>query len=106
MAKFCHAQFNDHKQLKSNSYRKFSTDTLYTENGTPIGTLHPTSELGEFWSPLETYYYAKNNFGCNYFFWHYKSKTKDTNPAYDNKGNIQYYIEDDLPVIERFGDLN
>ena len=104
MTKFCHAQFNDHKQRKV-AYRGSSEDLLYNEDGQLIGSEHPITEIGEFWSPLETYYYAKNNFGCNYFFWHYKSIAEDSSPASDINGNIQYYIEDDLPVIKLFRDL-
>lgn len=94
LTKSCHAQFNDYQQAKTNAARidyktrtgAFPDDILRTLGGNEVD-LHPSAELGILWTPFETFRYGLENFGCNYFFWHFR------------RSSTGYETADVLPVI-------
>ncbi len=100
--KFCHAQFNDQKQLKTNQFRlkffndvgRYGDDILRNLAGTKV-SLHPDNELDTYWTPQETFTYGRENFNCNYFFWHYKTGRGKLDAA----GHPEYITRDILPLI-------
>jgi hypothetical protein len=103
LTKFCHHQFNDYKQRKDNggreSYRlatgHYPDDVLRAASGVEVD-IHPGSEIGRFWTPKETFTYATQNFGCDYFFWHYQTVSNSTDAA----GTVAYTSDDALGVID------
>lgn len=103
LIKASHAQFNDLRQLKSNNGRltyfegtgKYAPDVLRDVNLKGDYDLHPAGELGRYWTPLETFTYACENFGPSYMFWHYKTSVE----APDAAGHVAYTTVNALPVI-------
>lgn len=54
----------------------FELDDLRDPHGRKID-LHPESELGKLWTPLELFEYGRRNFDCQYFIWHYREFPAD-----------------------------
>ena len=103
VSQFCHLQHVDHGQgginVKSNRYRQeyfdevarvrererqywfkgkpavFEFDDLRDPNGKQV-SLHPNWVLGQLWTPNELFSFGTRNFGCEYFFWHWREHPK------------------------------
>jgi hypothetical protein len=97
LSQFCHAQHVDlglgNRNTRSNQHRQnfldhiatvrlnesapsfsgppavFELDDLDASPATVF--LHPNWKLGQAWLPEELFDYARQNFGCDYFFWNY-----------------------------------